>query len=167
MNNLPNSSSPFSKILSTFTVATNIACYHKIHTPMLLLFWLVSSSCYSEILVVMHASAKIDQLSYNQVKMLYLGKNKKLSDDTVANIVDHHVNNPLRDEFYRKATHKSTAKSVRIWARYMFSGKGKPPTVAKNDAEVIEILERFPHSSIGYIKRENLSDKLKIVHVLP
>ncbi len=136
--------------------------------PAFLCFGLINlfSQASAEVLVVMHKSAPIDQLSSDEIKMIYLGKSKNLAENTVAHIVDHLVSSPLREEFYQKATNKTTAKSVRIWARYMFSGKGTPPEVAKDDKEVLDIINQYPTSGIGYIERENISDQVKIVHVV-
>jgi ABC-type phosphate transport system substrate-binding protein len=121
----------------------------------------------TDLVVVVHQSSVIDSLSKDQIKMLYLGKNRKLNDDIVANIIDQPVKAPIREEFYLKTTNKTTAKSVRIWARYMFSGKGNPPKIVSGDAEVIAAISADPSSAIGYIRRENLSDAVKVVFDLP
>ena len=134
---------------------------------LLLLSWVnLFEQAHAEVLVVMHKSAAVSTLSSAEIKMIYLGKSKNITENTVAHIIDHLVSSPLREEFYQKATNKTTAKSVRIWARYMFSGNGTPPMIAKDDKEVLDIINQYPDSGIGYIQRQHMNDQVKIVYVL-
>jgi len=58
---------------------------------------------------------------------------------------------------------KSDAKIKQYWSARMFSGKGNPPKVVNNDAEVIEHVTT-QLGGIGYIDAASADDRVKIVY---
>ena len=71
-------------------------------------------------LVVIGAPAAA-ALTKEQVADVYLGKSN------AATPVDLPEGNPLRGEFYTKATGRDAAQVKATWSRLVFTGKGQPP----------------------------------------
>lgn len=113
--------------------------------------------------VVVAANSGVASLSKAQVKGIFLGKKKKLPDGTRAVPVNQPEGSPLYSAFNQKVLGKSDAKLKQYWSARMFSGKGNPPKVVKNDAEVIEHVTSQP-GGIGYIDAASADDRVKVVY---
>ena len=125
---------------------------------------LLSSFAFADLVVVVHKESDVTSLSKQQVKMLYLGKNKRLPNDLEVQLVDFAKDNPKREVFYNNAVDTSLTRSVRNWARHMFSGKGSPPTQVDSDAEAVEQLMKAPQTGVAYIDEASVTDDLRIVY---
>ncbi len=126
-------------------------------------FALTTTPVFAGGVVVVAANSGVGSLSKAQVKSIFLGKKKRLPDGTRAVPVNQPEGSPLYSAFNEKVLGKSDAKIKQYWSARMFSGKGNPPKVAKNDAEVIEHVTSQP-GGIGYIDAASADERVKVVH---
>ena len=118
-----------------------------------------------EVLVVTGANNSNITLNKNQISDVFLGKVTSLPDGSGVTLVDQPESNPLRDEFYKKVANKSAAQAKAYWAKLYFTGRGVPPRIGKDNAEIKKILNSI-HGAIGYIEQSALDDTVKVIGVL-
>ncbi len=70
-----------------------------------------------------------------------------------------------RDEFYEKLTGKSKVQINAHWSKLVFTGKAMPPNEAKNLTQAKETISS-EFNVIGYASRNDLSNSMKVLHVV-
>lgn len=98
-------------------------------------------------------------LSKDQVADVYLGKSN------AATPVDLPEGNPLRSEFYTKATGRDAAQVKATWSRLVFTGKGQPPKEYPDAAAVKKAVAADP-KTIGYIDKSAVDGSVKVLVTL-
>ena len=109
-------------------------------------------------LVVIGATAAA-ALTKEQVADVYLGKSN------AATPVDLPEGNPLRGEFYTKATGRDAAQVKATWSRLVFTGKGQPPKEYPDAAAVKKAVAADP-KTIGYIDKSAVDGSVKVLVTL-
>jgi hypothetical protein len=110
-----------------------------------------------EIVVIMGSGAV--PLTQDQVAGIYLGRNNNLKP------VDLPESNPLREEFYKKATARDPAQIKAVWSRLAFTGQGHPPKEISDAAAVKRAVAADP-KVVGYIDRADVDASVKVVLAL-
>ncbi|HEY5994675.1 MAG TPA: phosphate ABC transporter substrate-binding protein [Gallionellaceae bacterium] len=118
-----------------------------------------------ELLVVVGNNSAVGSLDKTQVRNIFLGRVSSFPGGQTATPVDQPESSPLRDEFYVKVANLSAAEVKARWAQLAFTGRGEPPRVADNSKEIKKILNATP-GAIGYIKKSDIDDSVKIVFVV-
>lgn len=136
---------------------------HGIALAALLSFPFVSLA---EVVVVTGADNALTALNRNQVRDLFLGKVVSLPDGNSSSPIDQPDSNPLREEFYMKVANMTAAQARAHWAKLYFTGRGVPPQLCKNAAEVKKMLNSTP-GAIGYLDRASLDSSVKVLFVAP
>jgi ABC-type phosphate transport system substrate-binding protein len=116
-------------------------------------------------LVVTGAKSPLTALSKDQLSDLFLGKIASLPDGSGAILIDQPESSPLRNEFYLKVTNRSAAQARAHWAKLYFTGRGVPPRVATDSANIKEMLNSIP-GAIGYIEDSALDSSVKVIYVV-
>jgi ABC-type phosphate transport system substrate-binding protein len=127
---------------------------------------LACATAWADVVVVVDASAGIDQLTRDQVINIYLGRHRQLPTGIAAVPVDQPATENLRAEFYRKLVDKEVAEINAYWARLYFSGKTTPPVQAASVADVLKHVLGKP-GGIGYMDRGQVDHRLRIVLAFP
>lgn len=109
------------------------------------------------IAVVMGPSAA--SLSKDQVANVYLGRSFDLKP------IDAPEGNALREQFYKKLADRDAAQVKAVWSRVVFTGKGQPPAVLPNAADVKKAVAADP-KAIGYIDKAAVDGSVKVVLTL-
>ena len=109
------------------------------------------------IAVVMGPSAA--PLSKDAVANLYLGRTFDLKP------IDAPEGNALRDQFYKKLADRDASQVKSMWSRVVFTGKGQPPIMLPNAAEVKKAVATDP-KAIGYIDKSAVDASVKVVLTL-
>lgn len=109
------------------------------------------------IAVVMGPSAA--PLSKDQVANVYLGRTFDLKP------IDAPEGNALREQFYKKLADRDAAQVKAVWSRIVFTGKGQPPIMLPNAAEVKKAVTTDP-KAIGYIDKAAVDGSVKVVLTL-
>ncbi len=110
----------------------------------------------AEIVVVVNPKNPVSTLSAEQVSQFYLGVSNSFTP------IDHSDNSPLRADFYKKITRKEPGQVRAIWAKLVFTGKGRPPKELASDDEVKKAVAADPNG-IGYIDKAALDASVKAV----
>ena len=112
--------------------------------------------------VVIGNPAGVDSLSQSDVKKLFLGKMKKLSNGADPVVIEYPDGTPIRADFHGIATNKSESQLQAYWSKLIFTGKGTPPKEANSSAEVISEVSSNPNA-IGYIDSSEVTGSVKVL----
>jgi ABC-type phosphate transport system substrate-binding protein len=109
----------------------------------------------AQLAVVVSTKSATASMTAEQVSNIFLGK-------TPAPSADLPESNPVRDQFYTKATGKTAAQVKAVWARLIFSGKATPPKELTSAAEVKKFVAANP-DAIGYVEKSAVDSSVKVV----
>lgn len=135
---------------------------HTARSIIAVLFYLSSTIAMADIVVVVSAQSEVMQLQRVDVENIFLGRNFSFPGGEGAIPIDLEEGNSLRDEFYMKLTGRTAAQIKSYWAKLIFTGRGRPPAIAKDQEELIDRLLANPNT-IGYLDSSNLDDRVKVV----
>jgi len=119
-----------------------------------------SSCVMADVVVVVAAANPLETLTRNQVADIFLGKTNRLPGGDQAVVIDQPEGSATRDEFYSTYTGKSAAQIKAHWSKIIFTGRGQPPQVVSNSAEVKKRIAENP-DTIGYIDARELDGSVK------
>lgn len=125
-------------------------------------FW-----AHADLVVVASQQSGIERLTQDDVINIYLGRYRRLASGMTAIPVDLAGDSEQRARFYRLLVNKSLAEVNAYWARLLFSGKTRPPTVAESVEAAVQRVVVQP-GTLAYLERAQAqADKrLKIVFEL-
>ena len=122
----------------------------------------LSQVALADVVVITNKSTSVDALSAEQVKALFLQKEKTLPGGGAVELGDQPNDSPAYREFAKKVLGKSPKKLKRYWSKRVFAGKGIPPKVVGNDAAMKEWVSKTPNS-LGYIDAGAVDDSVKVI----
>lgn len=136
----------------------------KIYKSILLtaLILLVSLQVQAGGAVIVHPS-NASALDTGVISKIFLGKQKSFPSGESVVPVDLKDGSGTKSAFTSSILNKSASQMKAYWAKLLFSGKGTPPKVAENDAEVIALVAKNP-SIIGYVDAASVDGSVKVVH---
>jgi hypothetical protein len=120
-------------------------------------------SARADMVVVMREDSSIEHLSREQVINIFMGRYRKLPDDSVAIPLDIGFDTPERQYFYLHLLNKSLAEINAYWARLHFSGKTAAPEDVESQRKVLERVAHDPHV-LGYVDRLHMNGHVKVVY---
>ena len=130
------------------------------------LLLLHSSLLLAESMAIFTSNPSFPQLSAGKAKMLFKGKVKRL-DDQKYSLVDWPAGSATKEKFYQGLMGQSEAKVNATRAKLIFSGKGFPPKVIKeNNFKTLETFLKSNPNCIGYAPLVNISDEFNILFIL-
>ncbi|OUS25048.1 hypothetical protein A9Q99_22645 [Gammaproteobacteria bacterium 45_16_T64] len=129
----------------------------------LLISVIFQSKSYADVSVIVHPDNPIERLTPRQVKKLFLGRLRMMPNaSTEAKIIDQAEDQPTFSHFYTHIIKMKPVKLKRYRASYLFSGKGKLPTVLKHGQAVKEHIAS--HSdAIGYVDSSLIDSSVKVI----
>lgn len=68
------------------------------------------------------------------------------------------------EQVVRDFTQRTPDQFDKFWKKLVFTGKGVMPTVAKTEAEAVDLVAKTP-GAFGYVSKENVSPKVKVLPV--
>lgn len=120
----------------------------------------VSVPAVAEIVLVTNPKNPASSLTVEQASQFYLG----ISNSFVP--LDYVESVPLRAEFYKKVTHKEPGQVRAIWAKLVFTGKGKIPKEFGSAEDMKKAIAADPNA-IGYLDKSAVDGSVKVVLTLP
>ncbi len=120
----------------------------------------------AEVVIITSKDSDINEVSKNQIKKIYLGKLRSLSSDTPVKPIDQRIDSKVRQEFLEKVLSKSDKQIQAYWSVRIFTGRGIPPKVVKNDKEVKSWIKANPNS-IGYVSKNAVDPSVKVLLRIP
>lgn len=102
------------------------------------------------VVVIAHPSVKVEGLSKNEVRQLFMGRTVSLPDGTVATLLDLDESVPARAGFLKDVMGKTEQQMRGYWTRLIFTGRAQPPKVMPSAADVVRTVSTAP-GYIGYV----------------
>jgi ABC-type phosphate transport system substrate-binding protein len=96
------------------------------------------------------------------VQRVYLGAVRNWPDGSPVLPFDQPEPSEVREAFSQGLLQRGVSTVKALWAQNIFTGRGYPPKVLPNDAEVRRIVAANRHA-LGYIRRNQLDDTVKAV----
>jgi ABC-type phosphate transport system substrate-binding protein len=128
------------------------------------LLWIASASA-EDIVVVANKKISVDKLSRDQIIDIFMGRNRDISRTETAIPLDLPSALPESELFYSRLTGKTTSEIKAYWARLIFTGRAKPPILAKSQDEAIRIVME-KQGALAYMNRSMINSHVKIVFEL-
>lgn len=126
---------------------------------------LAAQGARAEVVVIVSAKNPCGALSAAQVGDIFLGNSASFPAGAAATPVDQADGSPARELFYSKALDKSPAQVKAYWSKMIFTGKGRPPKEAGDNAAVRKLVADSG-SAIGYVERSAVDASVKVVFSL-
>ena len=115
--------------------------------------------------IVVHAGNPVAQLTRAEAGKLFLKKTRVWSDGLPVEPVDLAESSAIRKAFSSEVVGKDVAAVRSYWQQQLFTGRGVPPVVKANDAEVVAFVASHP-GAIGYVSAgAALPDGVKAVRI--
>lgn len=119
----------------------------------------------AQVAVIVNPKSAIASMSSEQVTSIFLGKSNTLPSGGTAAPVDLPEGSAVHEQFYSKASGKTSAQVKATWARLTFSGKATPPKELGSSADVKKFVASNP-DAIGYIEKSAVDGSVKAVLTL-
>lgn len=120
----------------------------------------------AEVVVIGNKDASVSSISVDQASAIFLKKADSFPDGSPVVAIDLPNDNPVRDEFYEKATHKNANQMKSYWAKRIFTGKGTPNDRQHSESEVKSWVASGANH-IGYVSADAVDDSVKVLLRLP
>ncbi|MFZ6750481.1 hypothetical protein [Undibacterium sp. Ren11W] len=114
----------------------------------------------AELVIVVNPQNPATRMTSAQASQFFLGGSVMF---TPLEQVD---GSAIRSEFYKKVLEKEPSQVQAIWAKIVFTGKGKPPREYKSSAEVKKAISENVNA-IGYIEKSAVDDSVKVIATIP
>ncbi|MBI3712028.1 MAG: hypothetical protein HY253_03570 [Burkholderiales bacterium] len=114
----------------------------------------------AELVLVIHPQNETKSMTSSQAAQYFLGGSVQFMP------IEQAAGSPIRLEFYKKVLEKEPTQVQAIWARIVFTGKGKPPKEVKTSDEVKKAI-RENVNAIGYIEKSAVDDTVKVIATIP
>lgn len=112
------------------------------------------------LVVIVHPDSGITQMSREEVAMIFMGSQKRLSSGLVAIPVEPMVPEESRALFYHLLVNLPLAQVRSYWAKLYFSGQAQPPRQAQSSEEVVEIVATTK-GAVGFVEQSKLNHKVR------
>lgn len=131
-------------------------------------FALICANSYAvaEVVIIANKSAPVSSISVEQAKSIFLKKTSTFPDGSSVVAVDLPEDNPVRDEFYQKATNKNPNQVKAYWAKRIFTGKGTPNDM-KNSESAVRSWVASGSNHLGYVSPGAVNSSVRVLLTLP
>ena len=118
----------------------------------------------SDVAVVVSKDTPVEHLEAGELLQLFLGK-EVLWNNGKRVILAVLLSGKTHNQFLEQVVHKTDSQYKMIWKRVVFTGKGIPPKVFKEESKLAEFVAAT-QGAIGYIADDlvHASNGLKIVY---
>ena len=132
----------------------------------LLFTCLLAQKATADLAIVVHPDNPISSLSDKDVQKIFLGRLRMFPETSMEpQTIDLPDDSALYSRFYARIAQMTPAKVRRYRAFYLFSGKGKVPQQANDQADVISKI-RSDSRAIGYLDASADLAGMKVVLIL-
>ena len=114
----------------------------------------------AELVIVVNPQNQATRMTTAQASQFFLG------GSVLFTPLEQPADAPIRAEFYKKVLEKEAAQVQAVWARIVFTGKGKPPKEFKSSAEIKKAISENMNA-IGYIEKSAVDDSVKVIATIP
>ena len=129
-----------------------------------LVLCLLSSLSFAEVAIIVN-SENSSEISDNDIKRMFLGKNKTFSNGESVKAINLKSGNAIRGDFEKQILGKSSSQVKAYWSKLIFSGKAKPLKEFASDSEVLNWVSSTPNA-IAYIDASKVDSSVKVIKKL-
>ena len=117
------------------------------------------------LVVIANPDSGLVQLTQDEARNLFLGRQKRLASGVPAQPVEQGVPAGIRERFYRELAHKELSEINAYWARLYFTGQAHPPRQVPSAEEVIRMVAADP-GAIGLVAWDKADRRVRVVLAL-
>ena len=114
------------------------------------------------LVVVVSPDSMVEQISWEEARNLFLGRQKRLGSGLPAAPVEQSVPAGVRARFYRLLAQKDVSEIDAYWSRLIFTGQAHPPRQAPSAEAVIRMV-LADRGAIGLLEWEKADRRVKVV----
>ena len=114
------------------------------------------------VVVVVSSKSLVKSLTAEQTSKIFLGKVVTFPNGQAAVPIDQPEGSAVRDEFYTKVVHKNPSQLTAYWAKVIFTGDGRPPSLLADSVAVKKAIAHNPNA-IGYIEKSAVNRSVRVV----
>lgn len=114
----------------------------------------------AELVIVVNPQNQATRMTSAQASQFFLG------GSVLFTPLEQPSDAPIRAEFYKKVLEKEASQVQAVWARIVFTGKGKPPKEYKSSADIKKAISENVNA-IGYIEKSAVDDSVKVIATIP
>ena len=115
--------------------------------------------------VIVNPQSKVEILTPEEATNLFMGRQKRMPDGTVAILVEQANPPQVRALFYQRLVGKDIRDINSYWAKLFFSGQAQPPRQGANAQEVLDTVALNP-GAIGMVDGAEVDRRVRIVLTL-
>jgi len=123
----------------------------------------VSVAYSQDVQVIVNKKNDVQSFSKHDLKQIFLAKKRIFSSGRPIYLVTNTEDEDLLSAF-TSLIGFNVSKFSRVWIKISLSGEAPPPEEAEDDAEMIELVSKEV-GAIGFVKKGNVSDKVKVVEI--
>lgn len=116
----------------------------------------------AEVTVIANKAITVESVTAAEAQKIFLGKKKSMPGGGVIKLADLPKGNATRKEFYDVIVKKKGTQLRAYWAKVTFAGKGYPPKVSENDAEVVKWVAETK-GAMGYVSSASVNDSVNVL----
>ncbi len=117
-----------------------------------------------EVVLIVNPANPLTEMTLKDVKNIYLGKSKFFPGGGKVIPADQPEKSLVRKIFYDVMIDKTPSKLKAYWSKRIFTGKGTPPIVKKDDAAMLAWVAEQP-LALGYVYRKSVNDSVKVLNL--
>ncbi len=117
-----------------------------------------------EVVLIVNPANTLSELTLKDVKKIYLGKSKFFPGGGKVIPADQLEKSTVRKIFYEVMIGKSASRLKAYWSKRIFTGKGTPPIIKKNDEAMLAWVAEQP-LALGYVYRKSVNDSVKVLNL--
>jgi len=114
------------------------------------------------LVIVVNADSGVFQVTREEVRNIFLGRQKRLSSGLPAVPVEQQYPASVRERFYRLLVDKDLAEISAYWARLFFTGQARPPMEEPSAEDVLKVITRN-RGAIGLMEAGRTSSRVRVV----
>lgn len=114
----------------------------------------------ADVSVIVNPANNAD-ISAEDIKSLYSGRQKNFSDGKAALVISLEEGDSVRSEFNNNVLGKTDAQVKAYWSKLVFTGKGTPPQEV-SQAEMLQIVASNPNT-IGFVDAGSITGDVKVI----
>lgn len=114
--------------------------------------------------LVAHKAVSNEVLSSREAAEIYRMENNKWDDGTLVIIVDLAVQSSVKSQFHNFINARER-ELKNVWMRFILSGEGRAPTVARSEEEVVSLVAST-EGAIGYVSMAFVTDEVKVLALI-
>jgi len=117
------------------------------------------------LVVVVNPESGVAQLTQDEARDIFLGRQKRLASGMPAHPVEQGVPLQVRARFYHALANKELADINAYWARLSFTGQARPPRQATSAEEVIRAVAA-DKGAVGLLEWSKADHRVRVALAL-